>query len=389
MLTERVHPNSLGHMPNQAIVETPTKYLGSFPRPGEEINSGAKVVRRKPRTLQSLQALRALAATTVLFVHIPCMGWGYFGVDIFFVLSGFIVCYIADFDGDGFFLRRLFRVVPLYWVGTLGVFCLAALAPHLVSSTSANPKYLLKSLLFVPYVREDGGVYPVLFLGWTLQYEMFFYLLFAIALSFGRKNAAPLAILMLVAIASMGQILRPEQIVLQYYSNNVILLFALGICGFLLWSRYKDWLSRGSLAIWAVAAVLAYSFALLLDIKVLTAHSHFLRTIPGFLLHGVPALAICIAFLSLEGRVRVPLAVLLIGDASYSLYLFHPYILEAINREIFSLVHLTPLTVAVSLLGIFFCFGSAIFSYRFFELPSNRFLRNRFLKKREGMTAGA
>jgi exopolysaccharide production protein ExoZ len=96
----------------------------------------------------------------------------------------------------------------------------------------------------------------------------------------------------------------------------------------------------------------------------------------------MPALVICVAFLALEGRVRVPWTVLLIGDASYSLYLFHPYILEAINKEIFSLARLTPATVAVSLLGIFLCFACAILSYRFVELPSNRFLRNKFLKNK-------
>jgi peptidoglycan/LPS O-acetylase OafA/YrhL len=381
-------PPGIGDMRDQAIVASPTKHLGPFPRPEQDIDSAATVVRRKPPTLRSLQALRALAATTVLFVHIPCMGWGYFGVDIFFVLSGFIVCYISEFDADRFFLRRLFRVVPLYWAGTLGVFCLAALAPHLVSSTSTHPLYLLKSLFFVPYAREDGGVYPVLFLGWTLQYEMFFYLLFALALSFSRKIAGPIAILMLVSIASLGQILRPESVVLQYYSNNVILLFALGICGYLLWRRYNDWLRRGPIAIWAIAAALAYSAAWLLDIKVLIGHSRFLRTIPGFALHGMPALVICVAFLALEGRVRVPWTVLLIGDASYSLYLFHPYILEAINKEIFSLARLTPATVAVSLLGIFLCFACAILSYRFVELPSNRFLRNKFLKNKGELTAG-
>jgi peptidoglycan/LPS O-acetylase OafA/YrhL len=335
-----------------------------------------------------VQALRALAATTVLFVHIPCMRWGYFGVDIFFVVSGFIVCYISEVDAHRFFLRRVFRVVPLYWAGTLGIFCIAALFPQLVPSTSPKLRYLAESLFFVPYARPAGGVYPVLFLGWTLQYEMFFYVLFAVALSFAKKNAGLLAILMLVGIASLGHILHPAHVVLLYYSNNVILLFAFGICGFLVWRRYEDWLQRGSVGIWALLAFLAYSAALLLDINVPNGLVQSLQAIPGFVLHGLPALVICVSFLALDGRVRFPWAVLLVGDASYSLYLFHPYILDAINKGIFSLARLTAATLAVALLGIFLCLVVAVFSYRFVEFPSNQFLRHKFLTRRSEPSTG-
>jgi peptidoglycan/LPS O-acetylase OafA/YrhL len=84
----------------------------------------------------------------------------------------------------------------------------------------------------------------------------------------------------------------------------------------------------------------------------------------------------------MEGRIRFPLTVLLVGDASYSLYLFHPYVLEAINRKVFSLAQLTPATAAVALLGIFVCLVLARLSYCFVDRPMNQILRSALLKRK-------
>lgn len=130
--------------------------------------------------IQSLQILRALAATSVVYLHIGCEPWfGGFGVDIFFVLSGFVMCYITDSGESGkeFFLRRIARIVPLYWALTLITFVIAWLKPTLFNSTTADLGNLFKSLLFIPYVKENGSISPIIPVGWTLNYEVYFYLL--------------------------------------------------------------------------------------------------------------------------------------------------------------------------------------------------------------------
>src|SRR5262249_39672775 len=144
-----------------------------------------------PATLDSLQALRAVAALSVVLYHIDFIGRGAFGVDIFFVLSGFIICHVTAADRQHFLLKRLIRIVPLYWARTLVVCALALAAPRLLQTTSDSWMGLLKSLFFIPYEKESGRVYPVLFLGWTLNYEMFFYVVFSIALAL-RPALAPL-----------------------------------------------------------------------------------------------------------------------------------------------------------------------------------------------------
>ena len=99
-------------------------------------NSGDTITKPPLSHLDSLQALRALAATTVIFDHIAFMRWGAFGVDIFFVLSGFVICHISATDTSNFFPKRIFRVVPLYWLCTFGVVAIALVSPGLLESTS-------------------------------------------------------------------------------------------------------------------------------------------------------------------------------------------------------------------------------------------------------------
>ena len=174
--------------------------------------------------LFNIQALRAVAALLVVFVHIDRLAelagfrsgttaFGNTGVDLFFVISGFIMVVTVTERPQSpsqFFRHRVARIVPLYWLVTLAVFTLALVAPVLLQSTKANPAELLKSLAFIPYPRSDGQMHPLVFVGWTLNYEMMFYALFAVGMLFARKAtgfAFTLGALVLAVIA--GQIVRP------------------------------------------------------------------------------------------------------------------------------------------------------------------------------------
>src|SRR5689334_8064102 len=103
--------------------------------------------------------------------------FGSFGIDVFFVISGYIMARILDSgsppSGDFFFRRRILRIVPPYWFFTISLFCAAAVAPQVMGATRADSAELIKSLLFIPFVKEDGRTQPLLFLGWTLNVEMF------------------------------------------------------------------------------------------------------------------------------------------------------------------------------------------------------------------------
>ena len=137
--------------------------------------------------LQSIQILRAAAALAVVLFHLtfpldvsfgvlPADAFtvGANGVDVFFVLSGFIMALTTAREDQRspvqFVWKRVIRILPLYWVLTLAVFGIGMVAPHLLNSGAATWEELAKSLAFIPYERAvDGRMAPVLFLGWTLN----------------------------------------------------------------------------------------------------------------------------------------------------------------------------------------------------------------------------
>ena len=137
--------------------------------------------------IEIIQVLRFFAAFSVMMVHLPIIGFGIWGVDIFFVISGFIMMYVTENNQKNFLIKRIIRIVPLYWILTLGVFSIAIFYPDLLNNTTANFEHLIKSLFFVPFDKNSSGHFPILFLGWTLNFEIIFYILFSISLFFQKK----------------------------------------------------------------------------------------------------------------------------------------------------------------------------------------------------------
>jgi exopolysaccharide production protein ExoZ len=214
--------------------------------------------------LHFLQALRAVAAWLVIIDHILLeitqnqpgnslthIAWtlGSAGVDVFFVISGFIMVHICwqNFGqwatAADFLRRRVIRIVPLYWLATL-----AALAYHRVSATHgahADWSELLRSLAFIPYADHDGLWSPILPQGWTLSYEMMFYGLFASGLSCPRQIALPAVGVTLGVFVMAGPFLANET--LAYLASPIVLWFVLGMGLAVIW-RWRGLAEPGWLA---------------------------------------------------------------------------------------------------------------------------------------------
>lgn len=320
--------------------------------------------------IKNIQALRALAAVAVVIYHIRTIGVGLFGVDIFFVISGFIICYITQRRAENFLLHRIFRIVPLYWAATLAIFVVGIIAPRLLQTDDASLVHLAKSLFFIPYQRPNGLVQPVLFLGWTLNYEMFFYLVFwACLLAF--RNAAPIACAVaLVLVVTITKIIHPV-LPWSFWGDWRLLEFVGGIAAFLLLKSHGDTIR--AIPKWALWAICGVSIAAMVWQTRYFSHDFEVA------ICGPLAVALFIAAAGLEGRVRMPAFVLAIGDASYSLYLLHPWALRAIEKFIHPAIGLSWEALVASLLIVCGSVTIALVSYRYFEAPSNRALR-RFAK---------
>ena len=313
--------------------------------------------------LQSLQVLRALAATLVVLDHVPYIARGSFGVDIFFVISGFVIAFVAEADPDHFFFKRLFRIVPLYWMATICIFLVAWVVPHALQHTVADPVSLAKSLGFIPFLKSGSGIQPLLSQGWTLNYEMMFYLLFALCLAVARRYAVISAAALICLIVLCGRIWHPTSIPLLFWTDPIILEFVLGLLLFKLWRR-----SQPSGPRWLVFSLVAVLLGTLAWLQ------------PRYPIHRIaalPAAAIVAAVLLTERSVRYPRLLVMTGDASYSLYLLHLFILVPsyalmahVGMPLWTRIAMTPAVLGVAVLA-------AVVTFRTIERPRNSWLRAR------------
>lgn len=174
--------------------------------------------------LENLQALRAFAALNVVYFHILgaaaarhqqasalafLSGWGINGVDIFFVISGFVMVYTQARNPKpaGVFMRnRLTRIVPVYWLLSAGMLAVALAFPAgFTQPFDTSAGHVLSSLLFASNTLSHQP--PLLYVGWTLEYEMLFYAVFALSLLVRDARVAPvLAGLVLGGLVASGTI---------------------------------------------------------------------------------------------------------------------------------------------------------------------------------------
>jgi exopolysaccharide production protein ExoZ len=270
--------------------------------------------------LVNIQLLRFVAAGMVVFHHARNQAdyfggthWfkgltrGHVGVDIFFVISGFIMVYIVHkraMTPSEFFLKRLFRVWPIYAVVTIIAAILVFYAPRYYHS-DPDLLYVIKSLLFIPVERSDGHMYPVLVQGWTLNLEIAFYSIFALALFTARP-----ALVSVVGLVAFYAIARNVSW-LSFYSAGgaVILEFALGVglaVAYLRGFRLPTWL--------AVVSLVAGT------VLIFTLHGH-----ERLFVYGLPALLIVAGALWLPSAhdTRMRQALDFLGCISYPMYLVH------------------------------------------------------------------
>jgi peptidoglycan/LPS O-acetylase OafA/YrhL len=292
--------------------------------------------KRAPATeFISVQYLRGVAALCVVYFHtkiyLSDFFWpvsrqfGFGGVDLFFAISGFIMIVTTagrQITPQSFYLRRIVRVAPLYWGATLFAALLFMIAPSAVIKQTMTFSHVVLSLFFIPHsVPGEAGTAPFLKIGWTLNLEMFFYLVFGLTL-FVRSTERRLAALFVVftSLVLFGAIAKPTGPVLSCYTSPFLLEFLLGAgVGYV---AVAGMLNRISTATACAAITVSIFFVLFLGGS---QGDGFARTI----IFGFPAAIILASTVSLEQNGVVFRSGLLerFGDASYSIYLGHPFVL--------------------------------------------------------------
>lgn len=280
-----------------------------------------------------IQYLRAIAALSVVVFHsllyvvrpagptpfaISLMAGG---VDLFFVISGFIIWRSTsgrDLRPLAWWASRLIRIVPLYWL-TLTV-SLALLTFH--EGRSIPSLEVLRAYAFVPgFDSRTGELAPFFVPGWTLDYEFLFYALMAGVLVF-KAPAVRLGVLvtLLGALVAMRRTADPHDAVAMAFSSPLLFEFVGGIGVAILWQRVATpgrGAAPGAASILVAAVLLAWVSPRLYE------HA------PRAVYFGVPAVLIVFGVACLESWLRRrPIEMLKsLGDASYSLYLGHEFVL--------------------------------------------------------------
>ena len=333
----------------------------------------------RPSRINILQGLRAYAALPVVLFHtgytVPGVNKiGIFGVHMFFLLSGYIMAQISALDRHAFMRRRMIRVIPSYWFMTLLLYCVAVFFPRWLNATHAAPSELLKSLFFIPFQKSNGLFQPILFVGWTINYEMYFYVVLGLAILIWPRRPILLASSVLLAITCVCSFFASANAITTFYGDSVVLEFIFGLLAYQIVTAVPE--HRRIRAKYLLVGTFVATLVLLPTIEAFGLFS----SLPYVVRFGpLSFLLICSScMLALNGNdLRIGWVVLL-GDAGYTLYLVHPYIEMALDRIVARRLpwfHIT--TTFGCLFAVALAFVISVFLYVRVEKPMLRYLNRK------------
>ena len=326
-----------------------------------------------------IQYLRGVAAMMVVWHHAAAQSrasaaffqstLGTAGVDIFFVISGFVMGTSTATRHTGpveFFTNRLVRIVPLYWALTLMMVVLALTPSHLFTTLDPTLRTTALSLLFVPHFSDTrpNETWPLLVPGWTLNFEMFFYAMFAVSL-LARRHAALVLIGCCMGLSAVGLVGGPfTGAVARTYTDPVILEFAAGVLMAQLWLRRVF-----DVPLLVGAGLLLAGLALI----VLGASDPV-----GSVARQCGAVLVVAACLSRVAQGHEIQSLKHLGDASYSIYLTHVLFLAALGplwSKLASSAHSWANALSFMVLALMGSAVTGLVFHRLLEVPLTNWVR--------------
>lgn len=310
--------------------------------------------------LELLQALRALAALSVVFFHTYYKpGFGAFGVSVFFVISGYIMAMLLQVETSTsrFMLRRIIRVAPLYWVTT--TFISILLWWRTGGAIPATKDYIM-SLCFIPFQQPNGQIQPVLGPGWTLNYEMAFYLSCAVGLMLSVRYSAIASVGIVSVWLLLAQLSATTLGI--FFGSPVVILFLLGVAIFEITKRFK----------WRSNSFVGLGLLFILCLGMAWAEKSMDSNAVSLLGQLLAALTVACAvfFEPALSRLSPHLSrrCVEIGEASYAIYLTHLFVIY-LFAGIAKKLDYTNSSLALALLTVVAATAVGILVHKAIDLP--------------------
>ncbi|HDG7934345.1 acyltransferase [Klebsiella pneumoniae] len=320
--------------------------------------------------INNIQLLRFLAVLMVVlyhssgtmsvydinFVDFTGVGhWGAYGVDIFFVISGFIMAMIDDNKKKTpaqFAKDRIKRIVPLYWILTLSIVFLQLLLPSSFNTLTLSSEHVILSLLFISGYADYN--YPSLYVGWSLELEMLFYALFSLSLFIKNKRLRVFVVGgAIITLSSLSMI------------NSIAIEFVLGVVVYYVTTKIKEKIIF-SWYIFPVSIVI-YVFAIWL-LSVTSGAGGGKQTI---VIGGASMLLVLVAVCC--GDLAKKNIMTYIGDASYSVYLVQVFTIPFALRLLHHFFSINGW--AAIIIATIFTLGAGVCCYELVECKTTGVLR--------------
>ncbi len=324
--------------------------------------------------LLSIQYLRGLAAMAVAISHIAgypglTSATGAAGVDVFFVISGFIMWTVTSqrtVKPGSFMIDRLTRVAPPYMLLTVAIYLIANYVPGAFPNMRTNLSHLILSALFIPHIDPYGKAFPLVVPGWTLTYEIFFYIVFSVGLLTPVRRRAWICTAAFSMLVGIGLLTHSDIEAVNTYTNPLLMEFVAGLWLGVAWNSRKLPSKQ-----WGGIAFVA-------GIAALTTWEMLYGTQPiglRALVWGVPAALIVVGLLIIEQSVGLVRSrfLLLLGNSSYSIYLVNVFVVAATWR----VMSHAPIWVFFVTAIVTSIVGGVVF-WRVVERPLTRLARHQF-----------
>lgn len=295
----------------------------------------------------SIQFLRGIGAIMVVLCHTSFTNWGTSGVEFFLIISGFVAMYSTRNNVKNYWIKRIVKIVPLYWFMTIVTGFFVYIAPQLFNSYEVNTEYLVKSLLFIPY-EHSGILAPLMGLGWTLNYEMFFYLLFWVAIKINYKRRGEYCIVISLILVVLGKIF-DVSVPFSFWVDDILLEFSYGIILFLLYEKYSNEVvvkdkKAAHMLLWTSVLI----GTIFMEKMMITDISRAIGVgIIGFFIIGI--VLIC------GKTIELPKGLIYVGNISYVLYLTHIYPVRLMEAIIKCSENLRFLLTVISIMFAIIC----------------------------------